>query len=390
MMSDFYRAFEDKFRGSREVIKARLKVYLPFIEPLKEIYPDASAVDLGCGRGEWLELLGEKGFSTQGVDLDEGMLATCHGLDIRVQKGEAVAFLKNLQDESQVVVSGFHLVEHIPFDDLLVLVEESLRVLRPAGLLILETPNPENILVGTSQFYIDPTHNRLIPSELLAFLPNYFNFEKVKILRLQEPDDLTNNNNLNLLNVLSDVSPDYAIVAQKNAEAELLDVNKQAFEVEYGVTLKKLATTYNQQVEQRHAELRSVYAELRSVYVSRSWRITVPVRWIEFKGRALKKVGQKKDSFCTFKIKIAIRNILYKFSVLLFKRIVSFLETKQNLRSLIVKSLKIVNLYEKFRRIYIYTPRSSQSNISLSSYNLNCLNPHAVRIYFQLKETMKR
>lgn len=162
MSSDFYRAFEDKFRGAREVIKARLKVYLPFIKPLKDIYPDASAVDLGCGRGEWLELLAENGFSAQGVDLDDGMLAACRELGLRVQTGEAVAFLKSLPDQSQAVISGFHLAEHIPFDDLQALVEESLRVLRPAGVLILETPNPENIVVGTSSFYLDPTHRKSV------------------------------------------------------------------------------------------------------------------------------------------------------------------------------------------------------------------------------------
>ncbi len=53
---DFYRRFEDKFRGSRELIKSRLRVYLSFVEPLKDLDPDATALDLGCGRGEWLEL----------------------------------------------------------------------------------------------------------------------------------------------------------------------------------------------------------------------------------------------------------------------------------------------------------------------------------------------
>jgi hypothetical protein len=59
----FYRAFEEEFRGSRELIKSRLVFYLPFIEPLKQTQPCPKAVDLGCGRGEWLEILAENGFS---------------------------------------------------------------------------------------------------------------------------------------------------------------------------------------------------------------------------------------------------------------------------------------------------------------------------------------
>jgi len=261
MNSDFYKAFEDKFRGTHDLIKTRLQVYLPFIKPLKYIYPEAEVVDLGCGRGEWLELLEENGFLAQGVDLDDGMLAVCRELGLRVQSGEALSYLKSLPDQSLVVITGFHVAEHIQFDVLQALVEESLRVLRPAGLLILETPNPENIVVGTSRFYLDPTHQRPIPPQLLAFLPEYYGFEKIKVLRLQESTELVNSNNLSLLNVLNGVSPDYAVVAQKTAEDELLTLTNKAFEAEYGVTLEQLATTYNQQAGQVETQARQAEAK---------------------------------------------------------------------------------------------------------------------------------
>ena len=77
-MSDgFYRAFEDLHRGSRELIKGRQRVYAPFIAPLQQHYGHVPAIDLGCGRGEWLELLTEAGFDAQGVDLDDGKLEDC-------------------------------------------------------------------------------------------------------------------------------------------------------------------------------------------------------------------------------------------------------------------------------------------------------------------------
>ena len=83
MTTQFYRAFEDRYRGSREVIKSRLRTYQPFLGALLARYPGAPALDLGCGRGEWLELLTEQGFRARGVDLDAGMLAACleRGLD---------------------------------------------------------------------------------------------------------------------------------------------------------------------------------------------------------------------------------------------------------------------------------------------------------------------
>jgi SAM-dependent methyltransferase len=73
----FYKAFENMFRGSREVIKERLGVYAPFLSVTLELHAPACAIDLGCGRGEWLELLRDAGFEAQGVDLNEGMLADC-------------------------------------------------------------------------------------------------------------------------------------------------------------------------------------------------------------------------------------------------------------------------------------------------------------------------
>ena len=332
MKLGFYRAFEDKYRGSRELIKSRLQVYLPFLTALKEVYGDCKALDVGCGRGEWLEFLKELGIDAHGVDLDDGMLADCRKRGLSVETGEAVSYIKSVPSQSLAVVSGFHFAEHILFTDLQVFVQEALRVLKPAGLLILETPNPENIVVGTSNFYLDPTHQQPLPPKLLAFLPDYYGFYRTKILRLQESRELLENNNPSLLTVLSGVSPDYSIVAQKKGNEDSLSAFQDAFEVEYGITLDELAARYDvlkktkldqvfAEKENLQAQLNGVRAEitnlsthhqnilneiarlrtahdkevadranlkaelnareiaLRSVYSSTSWKITVPVRY---------------------------------------------------------------------------------------------------------------
>lgn len=245
MSTKFYNVFEDRYRGSRELIKSRLKLYLSFLEPFKNIYPDSQIIDLGCGRGEWLELLSEHGFAAQGVDLNRGSLAICQQLGLQAVVAEAVSFLKSLPDQSKIVISGFHLAEHIPFHELKSLVKESLRVLRPAGLLILETPNPENLIVSSTSFYLDPTHQKPIPPSLLSFLPEYYGFKKVKILRLQETSELLKGK-ISLITVFNGVSPDYAVVAQKDASKELLEMTSMAFEKEYGVTLEQLSSIYDQ------------------------------------------------------------------------------------------------------------------------------------------------
>lgn len=281
MSEDFYRAFEDRFRGSRELIKSRLRVYLPFIEPLATLHADAQTVDLGCGRGEWLELLKEAGFDAQGVDLDDGMLAACRDVGLKVQTRDAVGFLKELPEASQVVVSGFHIAEHIPFSDLQALVREALRVLKPGGMLILETPNPENIVVGTTNFYLDPTHQRPIPPPLLSFLPEYYGFERVKLLRLQEPPELASNDAPTLLDVLCNVSGDYAVVAQKAAAApEQMKLFEVAFEKSYGLTLETLAQRYDARMARAEARIANAEQAEATLERIRNSRLGRTLRWI--------------------------------------------------------------------------------------------------------------
>ncbi len=285
MSESFYRAFEERHRGSRELIKSRLRVYLPFVEPLLGLHSDVPAVDLGCGRGEWLELLKEAGFDAQGVDLDEGMLAACRGLRLDVQARDAIDFLKELPPLSQVIVSGFHIAEHIPFADLQTLVQEALRVLRPGGLLILETPNPENILVGSSNFYLDPTHQRPIPPQLLSFLPEHYGFEKVKLLRLQEPTALASKVPT-LLDVLGGVSPDYAVVAQKGSVPEQMRLFDKAFDQCYGLTLEVLAQRYEERIARAEQAAEQAEATLEHIRSSRLWRT---LRWVGNRTEGFKK-----------------------------------------------------------------------------------------------------
>ena len=296
MNEGFYRAFEDKYRGSRELILGRLNAYAPLLKTLKTAFPEGQAVDLGCGRGEWLELLSSFGINATGVDLDEGMLAACRERGYDVVCEDAIGYLGGLPTESLALVSAFHLVEHIPFDALARLVSEALRVLKPGGILIMETPNPENLCVGTESFYLDPSHVRPIPPKLLSFLPEYIGFARTKVLRLQEPMGLMWQDHITLSDVLTGVSPDYAVVTQKESVAECTELFDPIFSAQMGVTLERLTGSFEERmlvhearllrVEHEYSQQTAQYAqraeeyahELLSVYNSTSWRITRPLR----------------------------------------------------------------------------------------------------------------
>jgi len=262
MSSSFYRAFEDKHRGSRGLIKGRLEVYLPFVLPLKNVYPNTPVLDIGCGRGEWLELLRENNISAKGIDYDEGMIKACKALDLNVRKGEGIAYLKKQPKESSVAVSAFHVVEHISFEELRVLVGEAVRVLKPGGLLILETPNPENIKVATENFYLDPTHSKPIPSALLSFLPEFYNYERTKVIKLQEDKSLGGRININLLDVIGGVSPDYAVVAQKKAGKKVLRQFDDIFMRDFGLPLTELATKFEGRLQEMEIKKKQIEKQI--------------------------------------------------------------------------------------------------------------------------------
>ena len=285
---DFYRVFEEKHRGSRELIKERVKTYFPFVLPLKELYSHSNALDIGCGRGEWLELLKENDISGEGIDFDEGMLQACRELNLQVREGDGLVYLKKQETESMSIITAFHVVENIFFEELQELVEESLRVLKPGGILILETPNPENIKVATENFYLDPTHVKPIPSKLLSFLTEFYGYSRTKVVRLQEPKDIINRENINLLDVLSGVSPDYAVVAQKSASENILKLFDNAFNQEIGISLVELSSKFetrflNLEEKATQAEIRTNDAlhHYHSVINSNSWKITKPLRLVK-------------------------------------------------------------------------------------------------------------
>ena len=166
----FYVAFEDEFRGSREDIYERLKVYIPVLEAANIGCEESLILDVGCGRGEWLELLNSFGYKAKGIDINRIMLEQCAIKGLEVTEADAIDYLKSLPDESLSGVTGFHIIEHLSFEILIKLFDEIVRVLRPSGILIFETPNARNILVGSGDFYRDPTHKNPIHPDTISFI----------------------------------------------------------------------------------------------------------------------------------------------------------------------------------------------------------------------------
>ncbi|MEO6655586.1 MAG: class I SAM-dependent methyltransferase [Pyrinomonadaceae bacterium] len=177
-LDDLYAQFEEQFRGSRDIIKGRLSIYLPLLE---EAGIRNGIVDLGCGRGDWLELLKEMGLGANGVDVNHVLLAQCRDRGLVVMESDVISYLRRLPDNCLNAVTSFHLIEHLPFETLVMMVDEIQRTLRPGGLIILETPNPKNVLVGSYTFYADPTHRNPIFPETIKFILTNRGFTNVEL-----------------------------------------------------------------------------------------------------------------------------------------------------------------------------------------------------------------
>ena len=218
LLDAFYVAFEDRFRGSREEIISRLKVYLPQIAEAKVGKEDSPILDIGCGRGEWLKLLQESGYIARGIDINRTMLEQCRARGLEAIEGDAVAYLESLADASLGAVTGFHIIEHLPFSLLIKLLNEIVRVLQPGGLVIFETPNPQNVLVGSNNFYIDPSHLNPLPSPLSQFLLEHAGLNSVEVINLNPYEDsykVSGSELAELFNKYFYGPQDYAVVGHK-------------------------------------------------------------------------------------------------------------------------------------------------------------------------------
>lgn len=228
--ADLYLDLEDVFRGPRELVKERLLGYLSLIGGHEVGTPTRPVVDLGCGRGEWLQLLRERGVEAVGVEVSAAACRRCRQEGIDVVEGDALGYLESLADRSVGAVTAFHLLEHLPLESVLRLFEESFRVLAPGGFLLVETPNPENIVVGASSFYLDPTHLRPLAPAVLEFHAKSHGFVGLDIRRLSDhrpsdprlepvadgvPGAAAVNPLLDFLRQHFDAAPDYALIARK-------------------------------------------------------------------------------------------------------------------------------------------------------------------------------
>ncbi len=382
--NSFYSRFEERFRGDRNYISSTLSVYLPLVSIIQSYYPNGLALDLGCGRGEWLELLQKNNWSVKGVDLNSVQLQHCRELGLSVVQEDVYTYIKNVETDSVAVLSGFHIAEHLSTEVLMALLHEAWRVLKPGGILILETPNPENILVGTCTFYLDPTHRQPIPPRLLGFLAEEAGFSRQRVLRLRGPaiegDELPKD----MITLTLSSYADYALVVQKNTTFDTVGLSELFNKIDehYTIESRSLLDHIEALDNQRENFINRVKALENIIYNSQSWKITKPLREMREIITGVKKTILKKITTCFKFLLLPLKKflLLVQSSTLLNKRIKAFL-------------IRFPNVYERLRQIALiihhpelisYYKLSAQEKANIK------LPKQARKIFAELKLSTKR
>jgi len=209
--------FQARFGGDEPVIRAQSERFLDLFRGRSRV------LDLGSGRGTFLQLMREHGVGAYGVDLDEHMIEQARSRGLEVEQADALAHLRALEDRGIDGLYARHLAEHILPGELVAILREGRRALAPGSPVVFVTPNPGTLTVGAHTFWMDPGHLRPIPAELFRFYLEVEGYEGVEVTTFQPSEgrkldeqvmESAMKENVRYLNALLFGDRDYAVVGR--------------------------------------------------------------------------------------------------------------------------------------------------------------------------------
>ncbi len=251
MDSDYYLEFENKFRGNREKIFNLFSSYEPLIEIAIKDKSSTVLLDVGCGRGEWLERCQNKFTKSIGIESDAYMAKICRDYGLNIIEADAINELSKFKKESISIITIFHLIEHLEYKRLQKLITECQRILKEDGLLIMETPSIDNLIVSTNSFYIDHTHIHHINAEAISFSLEKVGFSNIKYYYING-GPLQEANPLKVTRILNGIAQDLCIIATKTETTfnKIFSDSKQwESHLNIGLTLFEAATQFDIKLE---------------------------------------------------------------------------------------------------------------------------------------------
>jgi O-antigen chain-terminating methyltransferase len=217
-----YAGFENRFRGNEEEVKKQQTSYLPYFNKKGKV------LDLGCGRGEFLELLEQNGIEAVGIDINDQMIDVCLEKGLQCQKGDLLEKLREVSDCSLSGIFSSQVIEHLPPSYLKRMVDLSYFKLAPSSYIVLETINPTSVFSLVQIYFLDLSHQKPIHPQAIKFLMESAGFEEVeikysspkeeeKLNELQGADEISSilNQNIDKLNKLLYAPSNYAAIGKR-------------------------------------------------------------------------------------------------------------------------------------------------------------------------------
>lgn len=215
--------FEEQFRGTQAELLERYR------DLAARLTSSGPVLDFGCGRGEFLMLLESFGVEARGVELDPDLVKAATERNLRVEQGDGIEVVRQLDDGSLGALVLIQVIEHLSTQQTLDLVSLAARKVRAGGQVLVETVNPQSLYVYAHAFYLDPTHSQPVHPSYLSFLFQEAGFSEVAIewrspppgddvleeLPLSDDSSATANANIRRLNQLLFAPQDYLIVARR-------------------------------------------------------------------------------------------------------------------------------------------------------------------------------
>lgn len=167
-----------RYRGTEDSLRKQMLFYREHLASVKDLGP---MLDIGCGRGIMMDIMAEIGATAEGIDLSETQVNVCREKGLNVSVADAYEFLRETATDSYSAITMLHIIEHLTFDAQLRILREIHRVLVPEGIVLIETPNPENLFISLTMFYTDPTHIRPVTYNFLSTMMSVIGFETERL-----------------------------------------------------------------------------------------------------------------------------------------------------------------------------------------------------------------
>ncbi len=403
-----YFDFENRFRGNRNDVINSFTVYDGSIAYCQSKFNNLYALDIGCGRGEWIEKLTSSGFNCLGIETNEVMVEKCMEYGFNILHGDALDLLKSLPDNKYSLISSFHVIEHLEKDYLDKIFAECKRLIAPGGLFLIETPSIDNIIVSSKTFYLDNSHiNKINPDSLIYSLHNLgFNFAKYYYIN---SGPLSDAHPQNLTRVLNGIAQDICVISSISNIKNESDSSQYSLIEEtlvQGLSTFAAATEFDQslrstnqriinnelalfKIEQRLMVLEEQYKRWKDIY--ETLYNSLPLKAVRF----LRKIIVKLNKI----IILIIKSILNKFLIFFPKsnllNLFKFARNNNLIISIIVVCLRKIGMERQAYMLPIRFKKLNKSEIYFSRINANLMNNYklslrANNIYEKIKSRLPK